>query len=222
MLRVPEPELMDDEAQALAYALADFAEPHQWFVELMCERFPELAVGEGRMLDLGCGPADVTVRVARAHPRARIDGIDGSEAMLRRGRERIDREALAGRVRLYRRYLPEEALGPSEYDAIVSNSLLHHLKEPSVLWRTARARARSGAPIFVMDLARPDSRARAAELVHRYAEGAPDVLRHDFHASLLAAYTPSDVWRQLAAVGLATFDVQAVSDRHWIAWGRCP
>ena len=50
MRRVPEPELMDDEVQARAYALADFEEPHSMFVELFAGKFPELA-GDFQALD---------------------------------------------------------------------------------------------------------------------------------------------------------------------------
>ena len=45
MQRVPEPELMDDPAQALAYAGADFSEPHQAFVAHFRERFPDFHSG---------------------------------------------------------------------------------------------------------------------------------------------------------------------------------
>ena len=35
MQRVPEPELMSDEDQAMAYANADFEEPHNHFISLL-------------------------------------------------------------------------------------------------------------------------------------------------------------------------------------------
>jgi trans-aconitate methyltransferase len=95
MHRIPEPELMDDPAQAKAYAEADFSEPHSMFVEEFRRVFPDLRV-HGHFLDLGCGPADITVRFARAFPLCVVDGVDGAEAMLRLGRERIHREALGG------------------------------------------------------------------------------------------------------------------------------
>ena len=65
MERIPEPELMDDPAQAYAYANADFSEPHQAFVERFTQCFPGHA--PRRVLDLGCGAADITIRFARAY-----------------------------------------------------------------------------------------------------------------------------------------------------------
>src|SRR5690606_13994765 len=106
--RAPEPELLNDEEHARAYSEADFAEPHGQFVGCFRQRVPDLVVG-GAVLDLGCGPADVTARFARSFPLCHIDGVDGAESMLSYGRARVLREGLEGRVHLARVYLPHEA-----------------------------------------------------------------------------------------------------------------
>lgn len=217
MERIPEPELMEDAEQAAAYAAADFSEPHQAFIEHFQRLFP--AFRGGRVLDLGCGPADVTIRFARAYPEARLVGVDGAEPMLRLGREAVARSGLEQRVSLVRLRLPDPGLAGAGYDAIISNSLLHHLAEPQVLWQTVASAARPGAPVLVMDLARPASLEQAAALLERYAAGAPPLLRRDFRNSLLAAYRPQEVEAQLRAAGLAHFRVAVASDRHWLAWG---
>ena len=53
-----------------------------------------------------------------------------------------------------------------------------------------------------MDLLRPHSHEAAAELVRLHAGDAPPVLVRDFMNSLLAAYRPDEVARQLLASGL--------------------
>lgn len=219
MERIPEPELMLDEAQARAYAAADFAEPHGRLSELLRERLPDLPT-EGRALDLGCGAADIALRFARSFPGWRVDGIDGSPAMLRCGHEAVAAAGLADRVTLSEGYLPGGAAPGERYDLVFSNSLLHHLAAPAVLWASLRRWARPGARVFVQDLLRPESRAQAQTLVDRYAAGEPAVLRRDFFHSLLAAYRVAEVERQLAQAGLGHLSVEQVSDRHWIAWGR--
>lgn len=40
MQRIPEPDLMDDDAQARAYAEADFSEPHENFIALFKQQWP--------------------------------------------------------------------------------------------------------------------------------------------------------------------------------------
>lgn len=218
--RTPEPELMDDPAQACAYAEADFEAPHQYFVELFGETFPDWEGGS--VLDLGCGPADITVRFARRYPLCAIDGLDGSGAMLRLGREALEAEGLGERIRLVQGYLPGAELPRYDYDAVISNSLLHHLAEPMVLWETVRSQGDTGAPVFVMDLVRPDTGAQARKLVEMYADGEPEVLRRDFHHSLLAAYRVEEVEAQLAAAALHGLSVRAVSDRHLVVSGYLP
>lgn len=210
---------MDGEAQARAYAEADFAEPHDRFVALLRDRLPDLAP-TGSALDLGCGPGDVTMRVARALARWRIDGIDGSEAMLRLGREALRRAGLAERVRLVQGHLPEAGAPLPTYDLVFSNAMLHHLRQANDLWHCIRRWTRPGGAAFVMDLLRPENRAEAERMVDCYAAGEPEVLRHDFLHSLLAAYRVDEIRQQLDGAGLGDFAVEAVSDRHWIAWGR--
>ncbi len=221
MERIPEPELMDDAAQALAYASADFEEPHSAFIARLAERFPGLPVA-GRAVDLGCGPADISIRFARALPEWQVDGCDGAPQMLRLAEDAVRRAGVAERVRLIRMRLPSEGLARGRYDAVISNSLLHHLSDPQALWGSVRTCARPGAAVFIMDLMRPASRADAEALVHRYAEGEPPVLRRDFFNSLLAAYRIDEVGAQLREAGLDHLQVQAVSDRHLIVHGEAP
>jgi len=106
---------------------------------------------------------------------------------------------------------------------VLSNSLLHHLRDPLVLWSAVRRHGAPGAPVFIMDLKRPADSAEAGRLVDAYAAGEPEVLRHDFYRSLLAAFEIEEIRHQLGVAGLADFlSVRAVSDRHVAAWGFLP
>lgn len=219
MQRTPEPELMDSDAQAAAYAHADFEQPHNMYIQLFREAFPGEAV-TGRVLDLGCGPADITIRFAGAFPECVIDAVDGAEQMLKYGRDAVAAAGLTRRIQLIHGYLPGTTLPHTAYDAVISNSLLHHLRDALVLWQTVKTHAGPSAPIFIMDLMRPDSIDDARALMEEYAAGEPDVLRQDFFNSLLAAYTVDEVRQQLERTGLDALDVRAASDRHLIVAGR--
>lgn len=222
MQRRPEPEeLMDEPAQALAYAEADFSEPNALFVELV-----EALAGEplrGRYLDLGCGPADIPLRLLQRHAELHIDAVDGARAMLDLAEAALARTpGLHGRLTLQCAQLPLSDPAATAYDAILSNSLLHHLVDPATLWQTVIDTARPGAGVLVMDLVRPDDPAAVDDLVARYADGAPAVLREDFRNSLYAAYTVPEIEEQLARAGLGCLDVGLVSDRHVAVTGRLP
>ncbi|NOX20018.1 MAG: methyltransferase domain-containing protein [Nitrospirae bacterium] len=218
MKRIPEPELMDQYEQARAYAEADFNEPNSLFVNLFKEHFPWLD-GKLLMADLGCGPADITVRLARVYPEAEIHAIDGSEAMLLFAEKRLMTEALTDRIKLIRAFLPDDPLPSEGYDALFSNSLLHHLSNPAHLWSIIKRYGRSGSAILVMDLVRPESPDRAREIVETYSGNEPDVLKEDFFNSLCAAYTVQEVKEQLYEAGLDSLEVKLVSDRHLLVAG---
>ncbi len=218
MERISEPELMDDPEQARAYACADFSEPHQAFIERFARCFP--AHAPRRVLDLGCGAADITIRFARAWPDCELTGVDGAPAMLTLAHAAVAGAGLERRIRLEQARLPAGALPHRAFDTLISNSLLHHLHDPQVLWRALADHAAPRAAVFVMDLRRPDTRARAERLVQEYAATEPEVLRRDFFNSLLAAYRPEEVLAQVDAAGLARLRVQTVGDRHLIVYGH--
>ena len=144
---------MDEAEQARAYAEADFSEANERFLELFDLLHPEPF--EGTAVDLGCGPADIPLRFAHRHPGACIDAVDGAPAMLALAGQALEQSGLEVRIRLHCHHLPATALPRGAYDAVLSNSLLHHLKDPDSLWHTLRHCAAPGAAVLVMDLLRP-------------------------------------------------------------------
>ncbi|HEX6291492.1 MAG TPA: class I SAM-dependent methyltransferase [Herpetosiphonaceae bacterium] len=220
MDRVVEPELMDDDEQARAYAGIDFGEAHQNVITFFHQTFPGEDV-TGYVLDLGCGPGDITRRFALAFPNCILHGLDGSESMLRYGRELFAQDAaLRDRVALIQGMLPGATLPRVHYDVVISNSLLHHLHDPQVLWQAVRQYAAPGARVFIMDLRRPATADAAWALVEKHATSDPEVFKRDFYNSLLAAFTPAEIEAQLQTAGLDHFTVRPVTDRHVIVAGR--
>lgn len=219
MKRRPEPELMDSEEQTLAYATADFNESNELFTRKFLARFAGLQE-RGKMADLGCGPGDITIRMATAYPGWTVTGLDAGENMLKRADERLQGEAVKSRVQFRLSHLPDPSLQRNSWDALISNSLLHHLPDPQVLWSSVARLGGPGAAVQVMDLMRPEDESHARKLVDLYAADAPGILREDFYNSLLAAYTPAEVGGQLTKAGLDHLEIETASDRHWIVSGR--
>ncbi|MDH3216211.1 MAG: class I SAM-dependent methyltransferase [Candidatus Krumholzibacteria bacterium] len=222
MQRILEPELMEDDAQARAYAEADFEVAHASCITHFQQNFQESTLGRF-VLDLGCGPGDISVRFARAYPTCIVHGVDGSKAMLGYGVKTLAAaKDVRERIKLIHGFLPGATLPRSKYDIIISNSLLHHLPDPGVLWQTVREYALPGSPVFVMDVLRPRSPEQARALVETYAGDEPDILQRDFYNSLLAGFEIDEIRGQLARAGLEGFSVEQVSDRHVIIAGRGP
>jgi len=213
-----EPELMEDPVQVKAYAEADFEIPHQQFIDRLQEFVAEPDFN-GAALDLGCGPGDICVRFAKAFPLSTLDAVDGSEAMLEYAETFT--APIKDRIRLIHGRLPFVILPQQFYAIILSNSLLHHLPDPQVLWQTIKRSAKPGARVAVMDLLRPASREAAAALVETYASHEAEILRRDFYHSLLAAFTLEEIEAQLRETELP-LRIEQISDRHVFIKGIIP
>lgn len=209
---------MLDAEQVRAYAAADFEEPHQRFIELLQMHLAPLP-WRGSALDLGCGPGDISFRFLRAFPAWCVDAVDGSSGMIAAGRAAAVAAGVDDRIEFREVRLPDRASVRQRFDLLFSNSLLHHLADPAVLWSSLRQWCGPATRVFIMDLMRPASQADARALVERYASGEPAVLRTDFYNSLLAAYQPEEVATQLQAAALAHLAIEVISDRHFIVWG---
>ncbi|MCP9859132.1 class I SAM-dependent methyltransferase [Cyanobium sp. Cruz-8D1] len=217
MERRCEPELMEDALQAEAYAAADFSRSDQAVLGRIETLLGSRGEGDGEglhVVDLGCGPGNIALLLARRWPEANVMGIDGSAAMLAiaERRRRAD-PAGTGRLQFRQLVLPSPQLeGP--VSAVVSNSLLHHLHDPGVFWQSVRQLSAPGTSLYVRDLRRPASDTELDALVHRHAASAPEVLRRDYAHSLRAAFTCAEVVGQLEAAGLEGLQVLEVDDRY--------
>jgi cyclopropane fatty-acyl-phospholipid synthase-like methyltransferase len=219
MQRIPEPELMDSPEQTEAYAAADFSEANQLFCSRACSYLTKTT---GSLLDLGCGSGGLLVELAHSLPTWRMIGIDAGPNMLNLAQQAIAQARLAHRVSCLKVHLPrdEALLEPHlPFDAIVSNSLLHHLADPMTLWTTISRLTTPGLRVVVMDLSRPASTEQARDLVKAHTQGASPVLQEDFYNSLLAAWRVDEVKDQLDAMGWSHWQVAMVSNRHWMALG---
>lgn len=216
MERMLEAELMDDEGQARAYAQADFATSNQWFVDQLMADFGQTL---GHAIDLGCGPADVLIRLATAKPAIRMTAIDGSAAMIALARAAVQAAGLGQQIALVEGYLPGASAGCHGYDTVLSKDFLHHLPDPMILWQEAKRLGKPGAVVYVMDLIRPATPTAARAIVERVAPREDPILKADFYNSLCAAFTVTEVAEQIALAQL-NLAVQQVSERHMLIKGR--
>lgn len=219
MPRIPEPERMDLPHEAEAYARADFADVNQRFVDRMLQ-LAAAAPPRLTLLDLGTGPGDIPRRIAAARPNWRIVAADAAEAMLAIARRETSAAPARDAIRWTRCDAKALPFVNGAFDAVVSNSILHHITETVVLWSEVRRVARPRALIFFRDLARPESPEAADRIVARYAGNESATLQEEFHRSLLSAYTVDEVREQLARAGLESLNAALITDRHLDIWGR--
>jgi ubiquinone/menaquinone biosynthesis C-methylase UbiE len=210
MQRILETEVMDDAKEAVAYAEADFSDSNEQFVSDVLSEFGRDLIN---VIDLGCGPADIPVRLAKSAATTKLKAVDASAEMLRLAREAVQAAGFSDRIELLQARLPDLPLPDHSFELILSKDMLHHLPDPDVLWREVERLGKPGAGVFVMDLVRPDSPEQAAEIVERVAGDEHPLLKEDFYNSLCAAFTVSEVQQQLREASIP-LKVEQVSDRH--------
>jgi demethylmenaquinone methyltransferase/2-methoxy-6-polyprenyl-1,4-benzoquinol methylase len=111
---------------ALAEVLS-FGQNRRWRRELVAH----LASHRPRtLLDVATGTGGVAIALA-AETDARITGVDISDAMLERGRERVRRSALAGRITLEPARAEALPYPSDSFDAVSFTYLLRYVDDPA-------------------------------------------------------------------------------------------
>jgi ubiquinone/menaquinone biosynthesis C-methylase UbiE len=215
MRRILEPEIMDDREQVAAYAKADFSSSNQMFVDGLIETYPDRL---GSILDIGCGPADVPIRILRAVPSAKVTAVDASLPMVEIARQAVQEAGFQDNIDVVLGRLPGITLRDMQFQTIASKDLLHHLADPSIFWEEVVKLATGTTAIYVMDLYRPESREDARNIVESVSGNEPEVLKRDFYNSLLAAFTVDEIQDHLESASLP-LNVEKVSERHLLIHG---
>lgn len=209
--RVLEPEIMDTERDALEYQAIDNTAVNLEFAEQALRMCP----ADGHVLDVGTGPGDIAVLMAGRAPRLRITAIDLADHMLAIARRNVERAMLGDRITVGRVDAKATGYPDASFDAVVSNSLVHHIPEPLAFFREVVRVARPSAGLFIKDLLRPSSKEHLDALVDRHAAGQSDYQRQLFSDSLHAALRIEEVKALCDQAGLVGVEVLRCSDRHW-------
>ncbi|MEZ6197357.1 MAG: methyltransferase domain-containing protein [Planctomycetota bacterium] len=217
MERILEPEYMDTVDEATDYDAMDHRVPNEAFVDRL------VALGaRGLMLDLGCGPGHMPPMVAARVPGSEVVGLDAASTMLAIAERR--RLGLPGGDRV--RYIQGDAkalpFSDGEFEAVFSNTVLHHIPDPRPFLREAWRVLAPGGLLAIRDLFRPPNAAEVDRLVVLHAADANPVQRELFRASLHAALEPDELRAQARECGLTGVEVTVDSDRHQTLQGRRP
>ena len=141
-------------------------------------------------------------------------GIDGADEMLKLSQQRSIRRISTNEYNLNFIIFPAQRCRL----LLMALSAIHcpPSDDPMVMWQTIANHTRAGAPIFVMDLMRPQSTKQVEEFVQTYPHDEPS-LAPDFEYSLHAAIDPL---RRSTLSGGSTSQIERTSDRHLIVFGH--
>jgi ubiquinone/menaquinone biosynthesis C-methylase UbiE len=226
--RVPEPEVMDDCGEVEAYASA----AEQSFLSAIDDTFiaharrlagaRASAGSPGRALDIGTGPGQIVLKLARHLPGWQLLGVDRSPSMIRQAlaaRELALRGAshapgeLTTRVEFLLADGNRLPFADASFDLVLSNSVLHHLERPAgVFEEIARVVKRDGA-ILLRDLRRP-SRLGYTLHVRWHGRRYSGTMHKLYCDSVRAAYTQEELFAMLQASPLRGARVFARGRTH--------
>ena len=165
MNRIVEPEVMDTAEAAEAYDAMEHGEVDRAFVD----RVIALGANAGHFLDVGTGPAQIPILLAKRCPNIRITAIDLSEEMLKIAKLHVADAGLTDRITLK---LVDAKVLPypdNTFDGLTSNSIVHHIHDAMKALKEMGRVARSKGTVLIRDLIRPETPADAQVFVDTYA-----------------------------------------------------
>jgi ubiquinone/menaquinone biosynthesis C-methylase UbiE len=222
--RVLEPEVMDSPVEALDYDRMDHATVNAVFVTDLLTVFPEAATADDDdgidVLDIGTGTAQIPIELCRRCPVARVMAIDLAAAMLHLGRSNVEVAGLTSHIRLDRIDAKQLPYADGQFPLVMSNSIVHHIPDPTPVLSEAIRVLAAGGLIFVRDLLRPVDDVAVNHLVATYMADTNDHQRQLFDQSLRAALSLDEARALAASVGLSPEAVTQTSDRHWTLAAR--
>jgi ubiquinone/menaquinone biosynthesis C-methylase UbiE len=210
--RVLEPEVMDSADEAINYDSMDHSEVNWQFAA----DFLAVWNGKNRILDVGTGTAQIPIELCRQSPIPRITAIDLAGHMLALARQNVERSGFADRIQIEKadaKCLPYR--DGYSFGTVISNSIIHHIPEPSLCLAEMHRVCADGGFLFIRDLLRPADETTLGHLVDTNTRGANDHQRAMFAASLRAALTLEEVRDLVGQLGYPSRSVQQTSDRHW-------
>ena len=229
--RTLEPEIMDSDQEAQVYDAMDHSEVNRLFVDELLKflgqdewfakriqsaddeayDLPELI----DVLDVGTATAQIPVELCERSEEFRVMAIDLAVSMLDLALYNVESSSGGNRIELAK--VDAKAMGYSDatFDVVISNSIIHHIPEPSVCLAEMVRVTRTGGALFVRDLMRPNDAATVDHLVQQYAGQESELSQKLFRASLHAALSLDEIKTLVTELGFSRESVVATSDRHW-------
>jgi ubiquinone/menaquinone biosynthesis C-methylase UbiE len=207
---------MDSAEEARDYDAMDHATVNRVFIaDLLAVWKPQGLQPQDRVLDVGTGTAQIPIEFCRQSAIGSVVAVDAAHHMIAVAKDNVRRAGLEGRIEVQFTDAKRLPLADNSFDAVMSNSIVHHIPEPfTVLAEMARVVAPGGV-LFVRDLLRPADDATVRHLVATYAGDANAHQQKMFDDSLRAALTLDEVRALVRRLGFDPSGVRQNSDRHW-------
>jgi len=123
-----------------------------------------------RVADVACGQGFSTMAIARAYPKARVDGMDLDEASIAAAEENLAGSDVEGRVTFHNRDAADPFL-QGQYDLVYIHEALHDMSYPVEVLRACRVLLADGGFVVIGDERVPDEFTASGDDVERLYYG---------------------------------------------------
>jgi len=218
--RTLEPEVMDMPEEAVDYDAMDHSAVNRCFVDDLVAFLSNSAATEPiETLDVGTGTALIPIELCARPIDVRVTAVDLAAHMLQLAQRNVIRAGFQRVIKLEQIDAKSLPFADAEFDAVISNSIIHHIPEPIHCLKEMIRVLRPAGKLFIRDLLRPADDDAVLHLVEMYAGDANLHQRQMFHNSLHAALTLDEVRAMLRELQLPPDWVAQSSDRHWTVRG---
>jgi ubiquinone/menaquinone biosynthesis C-methylase UbiE len=169
------------------------------------------------VLDVGIGSARIPIDICRRRPDVEIIGVDRRRTILQKARRDIHLAGLAGAVYVQQADACSLPFPDASFDAVISNSLVHHLPRPrDTLSEMIRVLCPGGLLCVRDSLPQPD----AALIAGTLRESAEKRRYRLMGGRVACPLTLGDARQLAAAAGMPATWVRQSGSRHWLLCGR--
>lgn len=224
--RVLETEVMDTVEEAADYDSMHHDTVNRIFVDDLLAAASEAPASSPeswpapRILDVGTGTALIPIELCRRPGNFQVVAIDLAVEMLTLADRNIAQAGLSGRITTELVDAKGLPYAENSFDWVISNSIVHHIPEPSRCLHEMLRVLRPNGLWFVRDLCRPPSTDNIEHIVATYAGMDSPRQQQLFRQSLHAALTVDELRACVVPLGVSPLHVQATSDRHWTLRAR--
>ena len=230
MNREPEPELMNEEEQVIAYSCADFSIGEKNLIEFISNYFElnQISLSSNDLIvDLGCGPGNISEKLSDRWPNVDVLGIDGSKEMIREAESRKLKKKINNKFsnlsyvsKDIRDINFDEIFSKRNITVLVSNSFIHHIVDIDQFFEFIINLSSKDTLNFHKDLIRPKDEITALMLKAKCAQKYSTRLTSDYYASLKASYRKNELEAKIQSMNLNLLEVIEESDEYLIVYGK--
>jgi 2-polyprenyl-3-methyl-5-hydroxy-6-metoxy-1,4-benzoquinol methylase len=180
-----------------------------------------------RVADIACGGGWSSIAIAKAYPKARVDGYDLDDPSIELARSNLRGSGVEGRVRFEARDAADSTLS-GRYDLVLIVEALHDMSRPVEVLRSARQILAPGGSVVVIDERTGENFTAPADDLDRLFYGFSilccllDGMSHQPSAATGTVMRPATLRRYAQEAGFRDVEIQPIEPSFFRVYRLMP